>query len=58
MIQKETKQLPNLTAIRFVLAIMVVLFHIPQFFENRGFPFYNDLAIFNKGTEAVCMFFY
>lgn len=51
------KQLPNLTSLRFVLAILVVLFHIPQFFENRGFPFYNDLAIFNKGTEAVYMFF-
>ena len=51
------KQLPNLTSIRFVLAILVVLFHIPQFFENRGLPFYNDIAIFNKGKEAVCMFF-
>lgn len=51
------KHLPNLTSIRFVLAILVVIFHIPQFFENRGFPFYNDLAIFNKGTEAVYVFF-
>jgi peptidoglycan/LPS O-acetylase OafA/YrhL len=42
---------------RFVLAMLVVIFHIPQFFENRNFPFYNGLAIFNKGTEAVYMFF-
>ncbi|MCW2118294.1 acyltransferase family protein [Flavobacterium sp. 7A] len=51
------KHLPNLTAIRFILSILVVIFHIPQFFENRGFPFYNDLAIFKKGGEAVCVFF-
>lgn len=51
------KYLPNLTSIRFILAILVVIFHIPQFFENRGLPFYNGLAIFNKGEEAVRMFF-
>ncbi len=49
--------LPNITSIRFLLAIFVVIFHIPQFCQNRGFPFYNDLAIFQKGAEAVLMFF-
>lgn len=51
------KKLPNLTALRFVLAFLVVIFHIPQFCQNRGFPFFNGLAVFNKGEEAVYMFF-
>ena len=51
------KLIPNLTGLRFVLAFFVVVFHIPQFCQNRGFPFFNNLAIFNKGEEAVCMFF-
>lgn len=54
---KESKRIPNLTPIRFILALLVVIFHIAQFSENRGFPFFNDLAIFHKGTEAVYMFF-
>lgn len=51
------KTLPNLTALRFFLALLVVIFHLPQFFENRGLPFYNSLPVFNKGSEAVYMFF-
>ena len=51
------KRLPNLTALRFFLASLVVMFHIPQFCQNRGFPFFNNLALFNKGEEAVYMFF-
>ena len=51
------KSLPNITSLRFFLAFLVMLFHIPQFFQNRGLPFYNDLPIFNKGSEAVYMFF-
>ena len=53
----KKKQIPNLTPIRFILALLVVVFHIPQFCENRGFPFFNDLAVFHKGTEAVYVFF-
>lgn len=51
------KELPNLTPLRFFLALLVVLFHVPQFCENRGFPFVKDLSILNRGTEAVYMFF-
>ena len=51
------KILPNLTSLRFVLAFLVVVFHIHQFCQNRGFPFFNDLAVLNKGDEAVWMFF-
>ena len=51
------KVLPNLTGLRFILAFLVVIFHIPHFCENRGFPFFDSLALFNKGEEAVYMFF-
>ena len=51
------KTLPNITSLRFVLALLVVLFHIPDFFKNRGFPYFDNLPFFHKGTEAVYMFF-
>lgn len=51
------KTLPNLNPLRFILAFLVILFHVPQFFMNRGLPYYNDMPIFNKGTEAVYVFF-
>lgn len=50
-------RLPNITALQFILAFFVMIFHIPQFCQNRGFPFFADLSIFDKGEEAVCMFF-
>lgn len=53
----KSKKIPNLTPIRFILALLVVIFHIAQFSKNRGFPYFNDFAIFHKGTEAVYMFF-
>ncbi|SEG49050.1 Peptidoglycan/LPS O-acetylase OafA/YrhL, contains acyltransferase and SGNH-hydrolase domains [Halpernia humi] len=49
--------LPNLNPLRFFLALLVVLFHVPKFAENRGVPFYYDAAFFQKGTEAVYLFF-
>jgi peptidoglycan/LPS O-acetylase OafA/YrhL len=52
-----SKRIPNLTPIRFILALLVVIFHIAQFSKNRGFPFFDDLAVFHKGIEAVYMFF-
>lgn len=53
----KSKNIPNLTPIRFILALLVVIFHIAEFSRNREFPFFNNLAIFHKGTEAVYMFF-
>lgn len=53
----KSKRYPNITPIRFILALLVVIFHIALFSEKRGFPFFNDLPIFHKGTEAVYMFF-
>lgn len=51
------QQIPNLTSLRFILAILVVLFHTPEFFANRNLPFYNTYSLFLKGNESVCMFF-
>ena len=53
----KAKRIPNITSMRFILALLVVIFHIAEFSSNRGFPYFNDLAIFHKGTEAVYMFF-
>lgn len=51
------KRLPNLNPLRFVLAFLVLIFHLPQLSRNQGLPYFNDLPIFNKGIEAVYMFF-
>lgn len=51
------KVLPNITSLRFFLALLVVIFHIPQFFDNRGLPTFYELPLFDKGREAVYMFF-
>ncbi|WP_044404257.1 acyltransferase [Lacinutrix sp. Hel_I_90] len=51
------KRLPNLNPLRFVLAFLVLIFHLPQLSRNQGLPYFNGLPIFNKGIEAVYMFF-
>ena len=51
------KVLPNLTSLRFFLALLVVIFHLPEFCSKHGIPYYNLLPIFHKGEEAVYMFF-
>lgn len=51
------KVLPNLTPLRFFLSFFVVLFHVPQFCKNQGFPFFDEWSVFHKGSEAVYMFF-
>jgi peptidoglycan/LPS O-acetylase OafA/YrhL len=50
-------ELPNITSIRFFLALLVVIFHVSQFSVSRGLPHYSNLPILQKGTEAVYMFF-
>ncbi|WP_046756737.1 acyltransferase family protein [Kordia jejudonensis] len=49
--------LPNLNPLRFLLALLVMVFHIPEFFRNRELPYFNDGAIFHRGLEAVYVFF-
>ena len=49
--------LPNITSLRFFLALLVILYHIPQFSANRGFASFADFPLFQKGAEAVYVFF-
>jgi peptidoglycan/LPS O-acetylase OafA/YrhL len=51
------QKLPNLNPLRFFLASIVILFHVPQLSKNQGLASYNDLPIFQRGSEAVYMFF-
>ncbi|MAP80934.1 MAG: hypothetical protein CL526_07575 [Aequorivita sp.] len=51
------KRLPNLDPLRFFLASLVLLFHLPQLAANQGLPYFDDLPIFHRGLEAVYMFF-
>ncbi|WP_157814172.1 acyltransferase family protein [Olleya sp. Bg11-27] len=51
------KRLPNLDVLRFVLTVFVVLFHLPQLTRNQGLPYFLEASVFNRGTEAVYMFF-
>lgn len=51
------RKMPNLTALRFFLALLVMLYHIPQFCEHRGFPYFDSLPFLHKGQEAVYLFF-
>lgn len=50
-------RLPNLDPLRFILASLVMLLHIPQLSRNQGLPYYLEAPIFNRGVEAVYMFF-
>lgn len=50
-------KLPNLDVLRFLLATLVLLFHVPQLCKNQGLPFFDGLPVFHRGTEAVYMFF-
>lgn len=50
-------RLPNLDPLRFVLAALVLLFHLPQLCKNQGLPYFLEAPIFNRGIEAVYMFF-
>ncbi|MBT8287191.1 MAG: acyltransferase [Flavobacteriaceae bacterium] len=51
------KRLPNLDVLRFLLASMVILYHLPKLSRNQGLPYFDELSIFNRGKEAVYMFF-
>lgn len=51
------KLLPNLYPIRFILASLVVLYHIPAISKGFGLPTFDIYPIFHKGTLAVFYFF-
>ena len=48
---------PNLDPIRFFLALMVLLYHVPVISSTVGLPFFDALPLFHKGSEAVFVFF-
>lgn len=50
-------RLPNLDPLRFFLASIVLLFHLPQLSHNQGLPSFDGLPIYHRGLEAVYMFF-
>lgn len=54
---RNLDRLPNLDPLRFILATLVMIFHIPQLSKNQGLPYVLDAPIFNRGTQAVYMFF-
>jgi peptidoglycan/LPS O-acetylase OafA/YrhL len=51
------ERIPNITGLRFFLAVFVMIFHISEFCSKHNIPFYNSLPVFHKGYEAVCVFF-
>jgi len=51
------QQIPNLTSLRFILALLVVIFHTPEFFANRNLPYFKDYSLFLRGNESVWIFF-
>lgn len=52
-----SKKFPNLDPLRFLLASMVVIYHIPAISRTVGLPAFDALPIFHKGSEAVFVFF-
>lgn len=54
---KFLKKLPNLDPLRFFLAALVIIYHLPSLSKNQGLPYFNDFPIFSKGGEAVYTFF-
>ena len=51
------KKIKNLDAIRGFLALVVVVFHIPNVSKSVGLPYFSDLPIFQRGSDAVLVFF-
>jgi len=51
------KTLPNIFFLRFLLATLVVIYHIPETSHRLGFPSFRALPIFDKGSLAVYYFF-
>ncbi len=54
---KSKKQLPNLGVLRGILALLVVVYHIPLMSVNFSLPSFDAFPIFHKGFNAVWVFF-
>lgn len=51
------QRIPNLDPLRFILASLVVIFHVPIVSRTVGMPYWNDSPIFHRGFVAVFVFF-
>jgi peptidoglycan/LPS O-acetylase OafA/YrhL len=51
------EKIKNLDALRGFLAIVVVIFHIPGMCETVGLPHFSNFPIFQRGSDAVLVFF-
>lgn len=51
------ERIQNLDPLRGFLALCVVVYHIPQISNTVGLPNFSDLPIFNRGHQAVLVFF-
>ncbi|WP_430813447.1 acyltransferase family protein [Carboxylicivirga sp. RSCT41] len=56
MLSKE-RRFQNLDILRGLMALFVVIYHIPQLSRAVGLPHFADWPVFNRGTEAVKVFF-
>ena len=50
-------RIPNLDPARFLLAALVVVFHVPEISNTVGMPSWRGLPILTRGEEAVYGFF-
>ncbi|OZC02577.1 acyltransferase family protein [Rubricoccus marinus] len=50
-------RIPNLDPVRFLLAALVVVFHVPDISATVGMPSWSGLSVLNRGEEAVYGFF-
>ncbi len=48
---------PNLDFLRFMLALGVLVFHIPEISAHFGLPAYKNFIFLQKGTQSVFWFF-
>jgi peptidoglycan/LPS O-acetylase OafA/YrhL len=51
------KRIPNLDPLRFVLASLVVFYHVPAVSATVGVAHWDALPVLHRGTPAVFVFF-
>lgn len=50
-------KIKNLDPLRGFLALLVVVFHIPNISKTVGLPYFYDWPLFHRGPDAVLVFF-
>jgi peptidoglycan/LPS O-acetylase OafA/YrhL len=51
------KRIPNLDPLRFLLASLVVFYHVPAVSATVGVPYWDALPLLHRGIPAVFVFF-